>query len=83
MGQTLFAMGSNSKLFAAIAIGMLVENGTMLYNGKKLEYGTKIKDILPDWQLLDRHISDHVDVLDLLCEFLLESVCIYLTYSYA
>lgn len=74
MGQTLFAMGSNSKLFAAIAIGILIENSTMLDNGKKLEYCTKIKDILPDWQLLDQHISDHVDVLDLLCEFLLESV---------
>jgi hypothetical protein len=71
--QTLFAMGSNSKLFAAIAIGMLIENDTVLDNGKKLEYGTKIKDILPDWQLLDQHISDHVDVLDLLCEFHLQS----------
>jgi CubicO group peptidase (beta-lactamase class C family) len=67
--QTLFAMGSNSKLFAAIAIGMLIENEIILYSGKKLEYSTKIKDILPDWQLLDQHISDHVDVLDLLCEY--------------
>jgi CubicO group peptidase (beta-lactamase class C family) len=71
--QTLFAMGSNSKLFAAIAIGMLIENDTVLGNGKKLEYSTKIKDILPDWQLLDQHISDHVDVLDLLCEFHIQS----------
>jgi hypothetical protein len=70
--QTLFAMGSNSKLFAAVAIGMLIENNTTLDNGKKLEYGTKIKDILPDWQLLDQHISDHVDVLDLLCDSHLE-----------
>jgi CubicO group peptidase (beta-lactamase class C family) len=67
--QTLFAMGSNSKLFAAIAIGMLIEKDITLDNGKKLEYSTKIKDILPEWQLLDQHISDHVDVLDLLCEF--------------
>jgi CubicO group peptidase (beta-lactamase class C family) len=71
--QTLFAMGSNSKLFAAVAIGMLIENNTTLDNGKKLEYGTKVKDILPDWQLLDQHISDHIDVLDLLCEYHLKS----------
>jgi hypothetical protein len=66
--ETLFVTGSNSKLFAAIAIGMLIEKGTILENGKKLGYGTKIEDILPDWQLMDQHISDHVDVLDLLCK---------------
>lgn len=66
--QTLFATGSNSKLFAAIAIGILIEEGTILDNGKKLGYGSKIKDILPDWQLQDQYMSDHVDVLDLLCQ---------------
>lgn len=45
---------------------MLIEDGTILGNGEVLDYNTKIKVILPSWQLLDQNISDHVDVLDLL-----------------
>jgi len=62
----LFVLGSNSKLFAAIAIGLLIENDTVLDNGNQLEYDTKIKDILPDWQLQDTYMRDHLDLVDLL-----------------
>jgi hypothetical protein len=63
----LFAIASNSKLFAALSIGLLIENETALESGDRLDYSTKIKDILPDWRMLDPYMQDHLDVLDLLC----------------
>lgn len=41
----------------------------MLPNGKQLAWDTKLVDILDDWDLSDRYITDHVDLIDLLCEF--------------
>jgi CubicO group peptidase (beta-lactamase class C family) len=68
----LFAIASNSKLFAALSIGLLIENGTILENGDKLDYNTKIKNILPDWRMLDPYMQDHLDILDLLGMFRLD-----------
>jgi len=62
-------MASNSKQFAAMSIGLLIHNETTLENGDKLDYSTKIKDILPYWRMLDPYMQDHLDVLDLLCMF--------------
>ncbi|KAK6908656.1 hypothetical protein I204_02051 [Kwoniella mangroviensis CBS 8886] len=36
--QTLFALGSNSKHFAAVAVALLIENGTTLPDGQPLTY---------------------------------------------
>jgi CubicO group peptidase (beta-lactamase class C family) len=66
--QTLFAIASNSKLFVATSIGLLIENGTQLPNGNAFGYDTKIKDIYEDWSLVDPYMTEHLDVLDLLCE---------------
>ena len=68
----MFAIASNSKLFAALSIGLLIENETVLENGDKLDYSTKIKNILPDWRMLDPYMEDHLDVLDLLGMFRLD-----------
>ena len=62
----MFHIGANSKLFVAMAIGLLVNNETVLPNGATLGYGTKVKDILPDWNLADEYARDHLDLLDLL-----------------
>jgi hypothetical protein len=70
----LFAIASNSKLFAALSIGLLIENETVLENGDRLEYSTKIKSILPDWRMLDPYMQDHLDVLDLLGMFRLDLI---------
>ncbi|KAK4687896.1 hypothetical protein P7C73_g2232, partial [Tremellales sp. Uapishka_1] len=64
--NSLFALASNSKLFTATAVNLLVHNKTLLPNGELLDWSTKVKDILPDWQLADPYASDHVDVLDLM-----------------
>lgn len=52
----------------ALSIGWLIHNETVLPNGEKLGYDTKIVDILPDWDLVDEYAREHIDVLDLLCE---------------
>lgn len=62
----MYTIGSNSKLFTVIAIGMLIENHTILPNGEVLDWSTKVKDILPEWKLLDEYASDHVDLVDLM-----------------
>ena len=49
-----------------LAVGMLIENHTLLVSGEYLDWSTKIKDILPEWKLLDEYASDHADVVDLL-----------------
>jgi hypothetical protein len=67
--QSLFAIASNSKLFTAVAVGLLIENHTRLPNGELLAWDTKVKDVLPEWQLMDEYASDHVDVVDLLSEW--------------
>jgi hypothetical protein len=68
--QSLFAIASNSKFLVAISLGLLIDAGTKLADGTPLDYGTKIKAILPDWKLMDDYASSHVSLLDLLCEWL-------------
>lgn len=64
--QSFFSIASNSKFFTTLAVGMLIENDTVLPNGEKLDWSTKIKDILPDWKLMDEYASEHTDVIDLM-----------------
>ncbi len=46
-------------------MGLLIEDGTKLPNGDKLDWSTKIKDVLPEWKLQDQYASDDVDIWDL------------------
>ncbi|ODO04797.1 hypothetical protein I350_05407 [Cryptococcus amylolentus CBS 6273] len=64
--RTLFGIASNSKVFVAISIGLLIEDKTYLPNGELLDWSTKIKDILPGWGLMDDYASTHADLIDLL-----------------
>ena len=54
-------MGSNSKLFAALALGSIVEssNSTITWN-------TKVADILPEWVLQDPVATKYATLLDIL-----------------
>ena len=54
-----------------MSIGLLVNNNTLLPSGDTLHYDTKIKDILPDWDLIDEYARDHLDLLDVLCKSIL------------
>ena len=47
---------------------MLIDKGTPLLNGSgaKLEYNTKVKDIIHEWKLDNDYSTDHVNILDLM-----------------
>ena len=57
--NTLFAIGSISKSFTATGLGMLVEE-------KKLRWDSHVRELLPEFRLKDRFISESATVLDLL-----------------
>lgn len=37
-------------------------------HGSTFDWYTKVKDVLPDWELLDPLAMDQADLLDLLCK---------------
>lgn len=57
--HTLFAIGSNTKLFTAVAAGMLVDEGEMAWNGR-------ITDYLPWFQLRDSYAARELTLRDAL-----------------
>ncbi len=56
--KTLFAIGSSSKAFTTMAIGMLVDDG-------KIDWDEKVGTYLPWFRLEDEFASDRVTVRDL------------------
>ena len=58
-GQTILPIGSATKSFTALILGMLVEEG-------KLSWDTKVKDILGDLQLYDDTTAQRITIRDLL-----------------
>jgi CubicO group peptidase (beta-lactamase class C family) len=61
-------IASCSKVFAALSVGILIDRETLLHNGDKLTWNTKIKDVLPDWRLMDKRAEKNADIEDVLCE---------------
>ncbi|QBD76989.1 serine hydrolase [Ktedonosporobacter rubrisoli] len=58
--QTLFAIGSCSKAFTALALAILVDEG-------KLDWDTPIKQYIPTFKLADNVATEHATARDLLC----------------
>jgi CubicO group peptidase (beta-lactamase class C family) len=58
--KTLFAIGSSTKAFTAMAVGMLVDDG-------KLNLDTSVIDYMPDFRLYDDYATLHTTPRDLLC----------------
>lgn len=56
--QTLMAIGSNSKSFTAVLMGMLVDSG-------KLEWDEPVRNYLPDFQLYDEFATREMTPRDL------------------
>ena len=71
MSKSLYAIGSNSKLFASLSIGMLVDSKTALPGGGVLTFDTKLKDIFlgDKWQLIDKDMQENITLQDLLSEY--------------
>ena len=57
--DTLFAIGSTTKAFTAVAVGALVDNGL-------LEWERPLRDYLPNLRLQDLVVTDRLSVVDLL-----------------
>ncbi|KAH8928653.1 beta-lactamase/transpeptidase-like protein [Atractiella rhizophila] len=60
-GNTLFNIGSNSKAFTALAYSFLQHE-----DGTEFSYREKVKDLLPDWSLVDPVAERQASVLDIL-----------------
>jgi CubicO group peptidase (beta-lactamase class C family) len=58
--DTIFAIGSTTKAFTSALIGMLVDEG-------KLAWDDPVVKFIPDFQLYDDWVTQHVTVRDLLC----------------
>ncbi len=58
--QTLFAIGSCSKAFTAVDVGILVDEG-------KLEWDKPVRTYLPAFKLYDTFASERMTPRDLLC----------------
>ncbi|BEJ10597.1 hypothetical protein CspHIS471_0100190 [Cutaneotrichosporon sp. HIS471] len=56
--DTLFPIASNTKLFTAISVGTVLAQ-------HNLTWSTKVKDVLPEWKLMDEYASTHADIVDL------------------
>ncbi len=58
--DTLFAIGSASKAFTSMAIGILVDEG-------KLNFDTPIKKYMPDFEMHNKYAEEHLTLRDMLC----------------
>lgn len=66
--DTLFAMASDSKLFTAVSMGLLISNETLKEErGVELTWSTKAKEVFGDiWGLMDEEASHGVSIQDML-----------------
>ncbi|PFH48917.1 hypothetical protein AMATHDRAFT_148822 [Amanita thiersii Skay4041] len=65
--DTLFSIGSDSKLFLALSLGLLISNETLSKErGSQLDWTTKAREILPGWGLMDEVASRETVIQDML-----------------
>ncbi|KAF9449778.1 beta-lactamase/transpeptidase-like protein [Macrolepiota fuliginosa MF-IS2] len=66
--DTLFSVASNSKLFTAMATGLLISNETLKKErGLELSWLTKVRDVFGDaWGLMDEEASRGTTIQDML-----------------
>lgn len=57
--NTIFAIGSNTKLFTAVAAGMLVDEGRLAWNDRVIDH-------LPTFELFDPYVTREMRVDDLM-----------------
>ncbi|KAJ7243609.1 beta-lactamase/transpeptidase-like protein [Mycena haematopus] len=59
--DTLFGIGSNSKLFDILATGLLISNETL---SPRISWNTKVASVIPEWELMDPVASSETTILD-------------------
>ncbi|KAJ7774038.1 beta-lactamase/transpeptidase-like protein [Mycena metata] len=61
--NTIFAIGSNSKLFDVLATGLLISNESLT---PQISWTTKISSLIPNWKLMDAIASSESTIADLM-----------------
>ncbi|KAF7350296.1 Beta-lactamase class penicillin binding protein [Mycena venus] len=61
--DTLFAIGSNSKLFDVLATGLLISNQTLT---PRISWTSKIASIIPGWKLWDPVATAESTIVDIM-----------------
>ena len=65
--DSVFAIASNSKLFLAMSVGLLISNKTMAEERREeIKWSTKIRDLIPEWSLMDEEMDRGVSLQDML-----------------
>ena len=65
--DSVFAIASNSKLFLAMSVGLLISNKTLAEErGEEIKWSTKIRDLIPEWGLMDEEMDQGVSLQDML-----------------
>jgi len=57
--KTLFSIASNSKLFTAVSLGILVDEG-------KISWNSRVVDLIPWFQMFDPYVTREITVKDIL-----------------
>lgn len=60
--KTIFPICSQTKLFTTLSMGTVVEDSTI-----GIEWDTRIKDVLPDFDITDDLLREHLTIADVLC----------------
>ncbi|KAF8879116.1 beta-lactamase/transpeptidase-like protein [Infundibulicybe gibba] len=61
--ETLFCIGSNSKLFTVVAAGLLIHNSTL---EPQITWESKIASLLPSWGTMDPIATQQSTIIDLM-----------------
>ncbi|KAF9463772.1 beta-lactamase/transpeptidase-like protein [Collybia nuda] len=61
--NTRFSIGSNSKLFDILSVGILINNETL---SPRLSWTSKIASVIPGWGLMDPVASKQATIIDLM-----------------
>ena len=65
--DSVFGIASNSKLFLAMSVGLLISNKTLAEErGEEIKWSTKIRDLIPEWGLMDEEMDRGVSLQDML-----------------
>ncbi|KAJ6469452.1 beta-lactamase/transpeptidase-like protein [Mycena sanguinolenta] len=61
--DTIFSVGSNSKLFNVLATGLLISNESL---SPQISWDTKIASVIPNWKLVDPIATSESTITDLM-----------------
>ncbi|KAF8217636.1 beta-lactamase/transpeptidase-like protein [Mycena galopus ATCC 62051] len=61
--NTVFNIGSNSKLFDILATGLLISNESLV---PQISWKTKLASVIPDWEFMDPVASSQSTITDLM-----------------